>query len=139
MARRMRRGRRGVAAAELAVLLPFLAFVFVIAVDWSRIIYYTVTVSNCARNGALWASDPYSQTISPYTTITAAALADAPNLNPKPSVKDPPDKGVDVNGSAYVDCQVTLDFKTITNLPGVPSTTRIVRTVRVYTAPQNPK
>ena len=50
--------RHAAAAAELAILLPFLAFAFVIAVDWSRIFYYSVIVTNCARNGALYASDP---------------------------------------------------------------------------------
>src|SRR5262249_38652771 len=62
--------RRGAAAVELAVLLPFLAFLFVIAVDWSRIFYYSMTVTNCARNGALWAGDPYTTTLRPYSNIT---------------------------------------------------------------------
>src|SRR4051794_11952174 len=63
---RKRRARFGAAAVELAVLLPFLAFLFVIAVDWSRIFYYSVIVTNAARNGALYASDPTTQSESPY-------------------------------------------------------------------------
>jgi len=127
--------RRGVAAVELAILLPFLAFLFVIAVDWSRIFYYSVTVSNCARNGALYAVDPYSTTKQPYANMTAAALADAQNLSPQPVVASA--NGVDGMGS-YVDCTVTYDFTTISNFPGVKKNTTITRTVRVYTVPKVP-
>jgi Flp pilus assembly protein TadG len=129
--------RDGVAAVELAVLLPFLAYIFAISVDWTRVIYFTVTVNNCARNGALYAADPYSTTISPYATMTQAALADASNLSPQPTVTSA--SGIDANGYAYVDCTVSYDFHTITNFPGVPSSTPVVRTVRVYTLPQIPK
>src|SRR5262245_15796513 len=138
MARRVRPDRTGVAAVELAILLPFLAYIFVIALDWSRIIYYTVTVNNCARNGALWLSDPYSTMISAYPTLTAAALADASNLSPQPTVQDPPASGVDANGYSYKECTVTYPFQTLTNVPGVPKTTTITRTVRVLTAPKAP-
>jgi len=136
MARAVRRSRRGAAVVELAILLPFLAFIFVIALDWSRIIYYAVTVDNCARNGALWLSDPYATTLPPYPTLTAAALADAPNLDPQPSVNS--SAGVDASGRAYTECTVRYDFQTLTNFPGVPKSTQINRTVRVYTAPKTP-
>jgi hypothetical protein len=62
-------GRPGAAAVEFAVLLPFLAFLFIIAIDWARVFYYSVTCLNCARNGALWASDPVAQQNSPDTNI----------------------------------------------------------------------
>ena len=132
-----RPARRGVAATELAVLLPFLAFLFVIGVDWSRVFYYCVTVDNCARNGAVYASDPYSKVKSPYSDITAAALADAPNLNPAPTVTS--SSGVDDSGYNYVDCTVSWQFQTVTNFPGVPNQTNLVRTVRVYPAPSLPR
>lgn len=128
--------RSGVAAVELAVMLPFLMFLFVVAVDWSRIFYFSVIVNNCARNGAVWAVDPWSTNRSPYATLTDAALADAPNLNPPPKVTTA--TGVDDYGS-YVDCTVSFEFQTVTNYPGVPKTNPIVRTVRVYQAPRLPK
>lgn len=128
--------RRGAAVVELAVLLPFLMFIFIIAVDWSRIFYYSVIVNNCARNGALYACDPWATNKSPYNNLMSAALADAPNLNPPPNVSA--SAGVDTYG-AYVDCTVTYNFKTITNYPGVPSNNPIIRTVRVYQAPRLPK
>jgi Flp pilus assembly protein TadG len=137
MQRRKHVPRRGTASVELAVLLPFLALLVVIALDWSRLFYASVVVENCARNGALYASDPYSPVQSPYASLSAAALADAPNLTPQPTVTSA--SGVDSNGLSYVDCTVSYTFQTLTNFPGVPQTTVITRTVRVYTAPQIPQ
>ena len=130
-----RRVRRGVAAVELALLIPILAFLLVVAVDWCRIFYCSVTIDNCARNGALWASDPYGTVRSQYSTMKAAALADAPNLSPQPKVSST--SGVD-SGNSYVDCTVTYTFTTVTNFPGIQHSTQLVRTVRVYLAPQMP-
>ena len=129
--------RHGSAAVELAILLPLLTYLFAIVVDWSRIVYYSVVVNNCARNGAMYASDPYSGTLSPYGNVTQAAQADAPNLSPAPAVTTA--SGTDADGYSYVDCTVTYNFQTVTNFPGVPNTTAIVRTVRVYPAPRDPK
>src|SRR5262245_51965203 len=137
MTRRSSRSRRGAAAVELAVLLPFLAFLFVIAVDWARVFYFSLVVENCARNGAVFASDPYASVQSPYATLQDAALADAPNLNPKPTVTSV--SGVDAAGNRYVDCKVRYVFKTVSNFPGVPKASTVVRTVRVYQAAQTPK
>ena len=48
--------RRGVAAVELAIVLPFLCFLLIVAIDYARIFYFSLTVANCARNGALYAT-----------------------------------------------------------------------------------
>ncbi len=137
MQRRGHEPRRGAAAVELAVLLPFLSLLFVIAIDWSRLFYASVVVDNCARNGAVYASDPYAQAQSPYVSISAAALADAPDLSPQPTITSA--SGVDGNGRSYVDCTVTYTFNTLTNFPGVPRSTVIARTVRAYQAPRLPQ
>ena len=79
-------GAKMAAAVELAVLLHFLAFIFIIAVDWARIFYYSQTVTNCARNGAIYCSDPLAQAGSPYASVTQAALADASDMSPAPTV-----------------------------------------------------
>jgi Flp pilus assembly protein TadG len=128
--------RRGAAVVELALLLPFLAFIFIIAVDWARIFYYSQTVTNCARNGAIYSSDPFSMATSPYTNVTAASLADASDLTPAPTVTST--SGTDASGFSYVDVTVSFDFQTVTNFPGVPGTMTIARTVRVYLAPRLP-
>jgi Flp pilus assembly protein TadG len=48
--------RRGAAAAELAVLLPFVALLFTVAVDFCRLYYQTQTVYGCAEAGACYAA-----------------------------------------------------------------------------------
>ena len=60
--------RHGTAAVELAVLAPFLVFMMVIAVDWARVFYYTVTINDCARNGALYMYAPPAPRNSTPTT-----------------------------------------------------------------------
>jgi Flp pilus assembly protein TadG len=124
------------AAVELAVLLPLLAVLLVIAVDWARVFYYSLTITNCARNGAIYASDPYATVNSQYPDITTAALADAPNITPTPTVTSA--TGTDSNGYNYVDCTVTYSFSTVSNFPLIPQTTQITRTVRVFQPPRTP-
>jgi hypothetical protein len=125
------------AAVELAVLVPLLAVLFVIAVDWSRIFYYSVVIENCARNGAIWACDPYSGVASTYPDMTTAALADAPGITPTPTVSQ--NNGTDAStGYPYVECTVTYNFQTVSNFPLIPSSTTLTRTVRMYIAPQVP-
>ena len=131
-------GRRpAVAAVELAILLPLLAFLFVIAVDWGRVFYYSLTVENCARNGALYGSDPFNPSQSTYASISDAALADAANLQPPPTVTST--NGTDSSGNAYVEVNVSWTFSSLTNFPGVPGTTNLSRTVRMRMAPITPK
>jgi hypothetical protein len=120
----------------LAVLLPFLAFIFVISVDWARVFYYSMIIDNCARNGALYASDPLAAAQSPYTSVTQAALADAGNLNPQPTVSST--NGVDKDKNPYTEVNVSWTFSTVTNYPGVPNANTLSRTVRVRVAPTTP-
>ena len=104
----MKKHRRGVAAAEFALLLPFLCIFLLGTIDFSRLFYSYITITNCARNGALWATDPYANpslgTVtatnpqSPYASVTAAALADS-NLSPTPTVTGPT-SGTDYAGNA---------------------------------------
>jgi Flp pilus assembly protein TadG len=125
--------RKAVAAVELTVLLPFLAFLFVIAVDFARIFYYSQIVENCARQGALYESDPKAPAANLYTSVSDAALADASDLNPKPTVTSA--TGKDTAGNAYVTVTVTWQFQTITNFPAVPTNMTISRTVQMRAAP----
>lgn len=132
--------RRAAAATEMAILLPILAFLCVVAVDYARIFYFSQIVSNCARNGALYQSDSYVRDESPYPSVQEAALADASNLNDpnnKPTVTTA--SGTDTEGRPYAEVTVTYKFGTITKFPGVPNTTTIRRTVRMSQAPPNPK
>jgi Flp pilus assembly protein TadG len=122
----------------MALLLPLLAFLCILAVDFARIFYFSLTVANCARNGAVYASDAYVREESPYQSVEEAALADASNLtNPAPTVSST--TGADVNGNPYAEVTVTYPFSTITRFPGIPNTVTLSRTVRMSLAPPNPK
>jgi Flp pilus assembly protein TadG len=129
--------RRAAATVELAVLLPFLVFLFVLAVDWARVFYYSVIITNSARQGALYASDPLAQSQSPYTSVSDAALADASDLQPSPTVTT--SSGVDGAGNSYVDVTVNWQFATVTNYPVVGQSVQLSRTVRARVAPSSPK
>ncbi len=124
--------RPGAAAVELATLLPFLAFLFFIAVDYSRLFYDYVTITDCARNGALYGCiDAGHAQDAPG--IQNAARADATNLQPPPSVTST--TGTDAWGNPYVDVTVAYSFRTITNFPGMPDAVGLSRTVRMRVIP----
>ena len=44
--------RSAVAVVELAVLLPLLMLLFVMTVDFARVFYFSLTLTNCAAQGA---------------------------------------------------------------------------------------
>jgi Flp pilus assembly protein TadG len=142
--RRRTESRRGVAAVELAVLLPFLVFLAVIAADWARLMYYTMAIENCARSGALYASDAESQSRSPYTSVHDAALAEAPSLSSDSSVSNLTVSQSTLtnggDGSPAVVVTVSMTFKSITSFSygsrfGVPNNETISRTVQMRTSP----
>lgn len=135
--KRYQRLSLGAAVVELAVTLPLLAFLFVISVDFARVYYFSVTLTNCARAGAMYESDPSTQAESPFANVQAAALSDATNLSPAPTVSST--SGVDASGKAYVEVSVAYSFKTITGFPGVPNTVDLVRTVRMNVSASTPK
>src|SRR5438046_2003699 len=70
--------RRGAAVVEVAIVLPLLVFLFLVAVDFCRVFHFSQVVTQCARNGALYESDPYSPWRQLYTDVQTAATADAP-------------------------------------------------------------
>ena len=121
--------RRGAAAVELALLLPVLLFLFVAIIDFGRVFYYSQTVENSARAGALYLSDDDAIATSPYANVTAAALADASNLSPQPTVAS--SNGTDASGNPYVRVTVSWSFHLIINYPGIPGTVSLARTVQM--------
>ena len=128
--------RFGAAVVELAVLLPLLVFLFLIAADFARVFYFSLTLTNCARAGALYASDPTMMAESPFASAQAAALADATNLSPQPTITQ--GTGVDALGRPYVQVTATHSFRTITGFPGIPNSVNLQRTVRLYVAANSP-
>lgn len=128
--------RQGVAAVELAVLLPLLAFLFVIGVDFARLFYHLITVTNCARNGAVYAADNATNAAD-TEAIKKAALADAKDLGTDPSVSSR--TSTDADGNPCVLVTVSWNFHTLSRFPGVPDTVALSRTVQMRVAPKLPK
>ncbi len=127
-----RERRRGAVAVELAVLLPFLSFCFVAGIDFCRVFYYIQAVQNAAATGAVYACQNATSAAN-TTQITSTAQADASNLSPLPTVTS--SQGTDADGNATVSVTVTYTFKTITNYPGIPSSTALTRTVTMRVCP----
>jgi Flp pilus assembly protein TadG len=126
-----RRLRRGAAAVELAVLLPVLTLLFVGIIDFGRVFYYYQIVTDCASDGALYASSSTANSTN-TTAISSAALAGASNLSPQPTVTP---STVTVNNINYVKVNVTYTFNTISGYPGIPSPVTLTRTVQMMVAP----
>jgi Flp pilus assembly protein TadG len=159
--------RNGTAAVELALLLPLLTFLLVIGIDFARVFHYSQIVENAARNGAIYASNPLAPAYSYYGGATAttdaqavaalasAALADAGDLSPQPTVTSNPQYlypltamtnysnplsetnyyPTDSAGNYYVQVTVSWTFGTLTGYVGVPSTVTLSRTVQMRVAP----
>jgi Flp pilus assembly protein TadG len=130
-------GRPGAATVELAILLPLLAFLFIVAVDYCRVFHFSQIVSNCARNGAMYGCDPYGAAQSPYSSVEEAARADAPaSIRSQLTVTSSTQT---VNGNQEFVVTVSYPFTTLTRYIGIPQTVTLTRTVRVPIAPATPK
>jgi hypothetical protein len=128
---------------ELAVFLPFLVFIFLIAVDFCRIFFYSLTIANCARNGAVFASQVNNsqswQDGTALGSIAQAAIADGASLNPPLTTSNVTVAwGLDADGNSSVTVSVSYTFQTVANFPGIPYTTNLVRKVEMRVAPQQP-
>jgi Flp pilus assembly protein TadG len=128
---------RGAATIETAIVLPLLIFFVAAGADYGRIFYDSTTIANCAYNGATYASRSSYDAASPYSSLTQAALADASDLSPTPSVTST--TGVDGQGNSYVEVTVTYPFQTVCSWGIVPSSTTVSRTVRMNTVPDTPQ
>lgn len=138
-----RNTRTGAAVVELAVVLPFLCFLFVVAIDYARIFYYTMTLENAARSGAYYASNYPG--IYGYTSAQTTALGDTPNLSPAPTVMTRysyspggPYWSEAPISNGYVEVAVIWQFDTVTTYPGIPKHTQLVRKCRMKVAPITP-
>jgi Flp pilus assembly protein TadG len=127
--------RRGAAAVEFALVAPVLVLLFVIAVDYARVFYDTVTLWNCARQGALYMSNLNPSAQSPYTSVTAAAQADSGNFSTQPTVTSSTGTLSELNSATVT---TTWKFATITNYPGEGGTVSVSRSVQMPVFPNAP-
>jgi Flp pilus assembly protein TadG len=137
------RRRKGASAAELALLLPMLLLMLVGAVDFCRFFHTYTTITNAARNGALWAADPMANgtvtpSQSPYATVQDAAIADASGLRPALTASGvTSSSGTDGAGNATVSVTVQYNFPLFTSYLGFGSL-NLQRTVTMRVEPQTP-
>ncbi len=135
--------RRGGTAVEFALAAPLLGFILVGAIDFCRVFFAYTTITNAARNGAIWASDPFangtvSPSQSPYGSVQAAAIADANNLTPALTTSNVTQaSGTDANGNATVIVTVQYQFPLITSFMGL-SNVSLSRQVTMRVLPQTP-
>ena len=124
--RKLGRNRRGAAMAELAILLPVFLFVMMATIDYARLFSALATLSDCARDGALY----YASHVNDLADhVTQATLADATNLtNPVPTVTLTK-SAVAPDGSSFVSVRVDYQFSTLFVHPSIPHVTELTRTV----------
>jgi hypothetical protein len=121
----------------LALLLPLLTFLFLVTVDYCRLFYFSQVVTSCARNGAVYAGDPFAASQSPYPDLQTAAKADA-GADIRDSLTVTSADGTDGQGT-YTRVTVSYPFRTITAYPGIPTLVTVTRTVQVRVAPSAPQ
>ncbi len=134
--RRRRERRRGAAACELAILLPFLALMFAIAADYCRIFFYSQTVEGCAHAGALYASGfATGRTgVSAADAAKQAAVAEGASLSPPLTADSVTVTFTDTTATVTV----TYVFQPITGYAGPGGPVTLTRTVTMPLAPQPP-
>src|SRR6185369_3504898 len=110
--------RRGAATVELALVLPLLIAMFGALVDYSRCYRFSLTLEACARNGALYASDPGIEGKSPYDDVVAATQAGTESFPDSLNVTT--NHFTDSTGNDCVRVTVTYPFETVLTYPGLP-------------------
>ncbi len=115
-------------------MAPFLGFLCIATVDFARAFNAMTTITNCARNGAVYAANPAS---SPYGSLQAATVADADQLASSISVTRIPTTGssTDSAGNSYVAVQVTYTFSTLINYPGITNSINLSQTFEMPVSP----
>lgn len=121
------RGRRGAAATEFALILPFFMLIVLICVDFGRFAYHQIAITNSARAGAEYAiMNPYlaSQSTQWQTDVQTAArneLVSQTNCEPTDLTTT---TTVTVESSGLRRVRVTASyssFQTVIPWPGIPS------------------
>jgi Flp pilus assembly protein TadG len=128
-----------VAAVELALVCPFLAFLLVVAVDFSRVFFYQAVLNNCARNGAMYASQlgSYGETdlVDLNNQPRHATIQDGSTLSPPLTTSNVQiDNGKGSDGNDNVTVTITYTFTTITQFPGIASSWTLTATCSMRSA-----
>ena len=123
--------RRGVAATELAILMPVFGFFVGVVADYSRLYYALATLSDTARAGAVYYATNY--TTATVANVKAVAQGDATNLPTLPTITAA--TGTDSTGNIYVKVTASYTFTTLVPHPGIPSPIVLSRKVIMMVNP----
>ena len=128
---RQARSSRGQSLLELALITPVFLILVLGVIDYGRVYFAYVSVTNSARTGADYAAGSAEQAAD-VDAIRAAALTETSELldtsptNPSVAVST----GTDANGLEYADVTTTYTFNTLISWPGLPNSIDLERTVR---------
>jgi Flp pilus assembly protein TadG len=81
--------QRGQAMIELAIALPILLLLTIGVIEFGRVAYYSIEVSDAARAGAQYGSQSLADAAN-TANITQAALNDAPDIAANLALNNPP-------------------------------------------------
>jgi Flp pilus assembly protein TadG len=119
---------------EMVAILPMFSFIMVASADFSRAFHDFVTITDSARNGALFASQ--NPTLAPpayLSGITSASTIDTGGMKSTPTVSL--SSGSLGSGNNYVDVTVSNPFITVTSYPGIPNSFSLTRKLRMRVQP----
>jgi len=147
----------GAALVELAVSLPLLILILVGTIDFARIFYTAIELSNAARAGAEYATYDVGRATGSMTNAQNAAIAAAPNINTVSAsasslcqcatnsgvvtATTPPNtctatcSGTGGHIVISVTVTATRTFTTIARFPGVPNTITLSRSATLRAVP----
>jgi Flp pilus assembly protein TadG len=132
------RGRRRAAAAlELTILLPLICLLALGSLDFARVLSAYATITDCARNGALYASDATASARSPYANYATAAIADGASLSPQLTASNVSLTTSSDSYGSLVEVRVTYQVTLLCGLFST-STQSLSRTVKMRVAPAVP-
>jgi Flp pilus assembly protein TadG len=128
--------RTGAAATELAILLPFLALVFAVTLDFCRAYQATQTIQTAAYAGSLYASGTaYAPSAtSPEDAARQAALAEAVSLQP-PLTADQITVTITSTTAAV---SISYDIPLLTPVLAGSTSVSVTRSVTMNLAPTGP-
>jgi len=125
------RGELAQSLVELAMVAPVLLIIVLGVIDYGRVYFSYVSVTNAARNGVDYAAlncDPECD----VEGIVSAVLSDTTDL-PDASPSNPQVEfatGTDAQGRAYAEVTTSYTFTTLFPWPGLPTSMNVERTVR---------
>jgi Flp pilus assembly protein TadG len=122
------KARRGGAAVELAVVFPVLLLLLIGVVDYGRVFYTSVTVSNAARAGAEWGQQDFATQIDTDGTDAGSIQLNATWYCECAGVAH--GCTACAGGSApevYVEVTATKVVNMLLKYPGLPGSITIVR------------